>query len=225
MAKTKSKSPGIAIFKSAIISAGIAITSLVGAYSLNTEAQFTTVSDPFNVLGTTGGAKCTIDRPCVIYLEEQTFDPEPANRKVFADEDLYYKINGTNSDDYVEELQEGAVCEIKIKVFDATDDDTDQGFEPSIGKLEAVNDDNSPFTGSAQNIDTNNNGKVDTLRMPYDTANGCKVKLPANEQSTYLWQIEGKVINPDDTAFLGTPAYFFKYGAVGVTEITGQKVP
>lgn len=182
--------------------------------SLPTFAQLSVDSDPFDIVEATTTGSCSIERPCIIYPREQSFDPDISNARRWRDADMSYKLNGSSSGEgnYLPELKAGAECRIQVRKFESSGSHVSNGYSAVLNRLRASN----TFTEMDQSGDGNN----DTMVMSYNLENGCGFTVPADEQTFVDWQINILVVNPDNTAFAASPAYFFKYGVVGVTFVS-----
>jgi hypothetical protein len=193
-------------------SLSLAILAL-SATILPASAQLSVESDPFNVVEPTNSSSCTINRPCIIYPKEQTFNPPITDTKRWRDSDMTYKVNGSSSGagNFVPEIQAGAECRIQVRRFERQANDPVAGHNAIMNRLKAAN----TFT----EMDQDGDGQNDTMVIPFNPTNGCGFTLPAGEQTFVDWQISILVVNPDNTAYAANPAYFFKFGVVGITFI------
>jgi hypothetical protein len=166
--------------------------------------------------GGSGGIACSLELPCVLLPEYQTFSPDAASRAVYGEEDLSYKVNGTSSgaNAYQDLIQDGAECRISLRDYTVATTAIEASFEQYLSSMRAINGSNLA-TG-----DSNNDGVDDYAAIVYDKTNGCEFSLPAGEQSIALWQLQTIVVNPNNTAFRSDPGYFFRYGAIGTTDIS-----
>ena len=189
--------------------------------ALPASAQLQVDSNLFNVVDQSSlGGECSMQRPCIIYPQEATFNPTKNNNPLFGEVDLAFKINGSGSgtNNFLPEIKTGAVCWFQIKKFDATDDNATKGYAAMLSKITTQN-------GSTRQLgDMNQDGTNDSLLINFDPVNGCGFKFPAANQDTPTWQIKALVVNPDQSAYIKMPAYFFKYGAVGVVDISAENI-
>ena len=160
-----------------------------------------------------------ISEVLLIEADKILFNPTKAAPQTFSRADLVMTVRGDSrftSNGANNSLT--SVCRFKLKVFGANNSDITNGYPVTQTRLAtaAANNSGQAIPSGLQGAFDNTTG---SYLVPYDSANGCSIRLPTAQQNQPKWEYDIRVERSDGQLFGSPEAYFMLYGAIGQVSI------